>query len=130
MDDMYTSGSGAGLGITFWIFYLAFIIFFIVVMWKIYVKAGKPGWGSIVPIYNTILMLEIVDRPIWWIFLLFIPIVNFVISIIITIDLAKAFGKGTGFGVGMIFLPFIFQPILAFGSSQYQETTYIESQPL
>ncbi len=131
MDDkMYASEMSSGPGIVFWIFYFAFIIFFIFVMWKIFVKAGKPGWGCIVPIYNIILQLEIADRPIWWIFLMFIPFVNIVISIIILIDIAKAFGKGTGFGLGMLFLPFIFFPILAFDSSEYQETTYIESQPL
>ncbi len=129
-DNMYVSESSTAPGLVFWIFYFAFIVFFIVVMWKIFVKAGKPGWGTIVPIYNVILKLEIADRPIWWIFLTFIPFVNIVIEIIITLDIAKAFGKGTGFGVGMILLPFIFFPILAFDSSEYQETTYIESQPL
>ena len=70
----------------------------IVVMWKIFVKAGKPGWGCIVPIYSTILQLEIAGRPIWWIFLMLIPFVNIVVSIIVILDFAKAFGKGTGFG--------------------------------
>ncbi|MEA2095424.1 MAG: DUF5684 domain-containing protein [Candidatus Cloacimonadota bacterium] len=129
-DNMYVSESSTGPGLVFWIFYFAFISFFIVVMWKIFVKAGKPGWGCIVPIYNIILQLEIAGRPIWWIFLMFIPLVNIVISIIILIDFAKAFGKGTGFGLGMLFLPFIFFPILAFGNSEYQETVHIESQPL
>jgi ABC-type sulfate transport system permease subunit len=129
-DNMYVSESGSGLGLTFWIFYFAFIIFFFVVMWKIFVKAGKPGWGCIVPIYNIILQLEIAGRPIWWIFLMFIPFVNAIFGIIIILDIAKAFGKGTGFGIGMIFLPFIFFPILAFDRSEYQETIHIESQPL
>jgi len=130
MENIYTSGSGSGLGVAFWIFYFAFIIFFIVVMWKIFEKAGKPGWGCIVPIYNIILQLEIAGRPIWWIFLMFIPFVNAVVGIIIILDIAKAFGKGTGFAVGMIFLPIIFFPVLAFDSSEYQETIFIESQPL
>jgi len=129
-DNMYASEMSSGPGIAFWIFYFALIIFMLVVWWKIFVKARKPGWGVIIPIYNIILTLEIADRPIWWIFLMFIPFVNIVIEIIITLDIAKAFGKGTGFGVGMLFLPFIFFPILAFDSSEYQETTYIESQPL
>ena len=128
-DNMYASEMSSGPGIVFWIFYFIFIIFFAFVMWKIFVKAGKPGWGSIVPIYNVILKLEIADRPIWWIFLMFIPFVNIVIEIIITLDIAKAFGKGSGFGVGMILLPFIFFPILAFDSSEYQETIHIVSQP-
>ncbi len=126
-DNMYASEVSSGPGIVFFIFYFAFVAFMIIVMWKIFVKAGKPGWGCIVPIYNIILQLEIAGRPLWWIFLMFIPIVNFIIAIIITLDIAKAFGKGTGFGVGMILLPIIFYPILAFDSSEYQETVHIVS---
>jgi len=129
-DNMYTSESGSGLGLTFWFFYFAFIIFFIVVMWKVFVKAGKPGWGCIVPIYNIILQLEIAGRPLWWILLFLIPGVNIFIALVIILDIAKAFGKGSIFEVGMQFLPFIFFPILAFDSSEYQETIHIESQPL
>lgn len=128
-DNMYASEMSSGPGLLFWIFYFAFCIFFIVVMWKIFVKAGKPGWGSIVPIYNTILLLEIAGRPIWWIFLMFIPFVNIVIYIIVFIDFAKAFGKGTGFAIGLVFLPVIFFPILAFDNSVYQGTEYLVSQP-
>ena len=117
-DNMYASESGTGLGLAFWVFYFAFIIFMIVVMWKIFVKAGKPGWGIFIPIYNIILQLEIAGRPIWWIFLFLIPFVNIIFGIIIVLDIAKAFGKGTGFAIGMIFLPYIFFPILAFDSSE------------
>ena len=120
-DDVYSSESVAGLGIVFWIFYFAVIIFMIVVQWKIYVKAGKPGWGCIVPIYDFILKLQIACRPIWWIFLMLIPVVNIVIAIIILFDIAKAFGKSGGFAIGMFFLPIIFFPILAFDSSEYSE---------
>ncbi len=120
-DDAYAAESVAGLGIVFWIFYFALIIFFIIVQWKIYVKAGKPGWGCIVPIYNIVLQLEIACRPIWWIFLMFIPFVNIVIAIIVLFDIAKAFGKGTGFAIGMLLLPIIFFPVLAFDSSEYTE---------
>jgi hypothetical protein len=120
-DDAYSAESVAGLGIVFWIFYFIIIIFMIVVQWKIYVKAGKPGWGCIVPIYDFILKLQIACRPIWWIFLMLIPVVNIVIAIIILFDIAKAFGKGSGFAIGMLFLPIIFFPILAFDSSEYTE---------
>jgi len=88
-------------------------------MWKAFEKAGKPGWAAIIPIYNTIVMLEIADRPLWWILLLFIPIVNIVIAIIVSIDIAKGFGQGAGFGVGLALLGFIFWPILGFGNAQY-----------
>jgi hypothetical protein len=92
----------------------------IVAMWKVFTKAGQPGWASIIPIYNVYIWCKIVGRPGWWVILLFIPLVNFIIAIILCIDLAKSFGKGVGFGLGLAFLGFIFWPILGFGSAQYQ----------
>jgi hypothetical protein len=88
--------------------------------WKIYTKAGQPGWAAIVPIYNLYIWCKIVGRPWWWILLMLIPFVNFIIGIILCIDLAKSFGKGVGFGLGLVFLGIIFFPILGFGSAQYQ----------
>jgi hypothetical protein len=92
----------------------------IVAMWKVFTKAGQPGWASIIPIYNVYIWCKIVGRPAWWIILLLIPFVNFIICIILCIDLAKSFGKGAGFGIGLFLLGFIFFPILGFGSAQYQ----------
>lgn len=112
----------AGLGALvccFWIVYLAIIVAVIVGLWKMFVKAGKPGWAAIVPIYNIIVMLEIIGRPLWWIILFFIPIANIVVGIITCLDLAKSFGRGAGTAVGLILVPFIFIPILGFGSAQY-----------
>src|SRR5215207_5702210 len=86
----------------------------IVAMWKVFTKAGQPGWASIIPIYNIYIWCKIVGRPGWWVILLFIPLVNFIIAIILSIDLAKSFGKGVGFGLGLAFLGFIFWPILGF----------------
>ena len=94
-------------------------IFLIVCQWKIYTKAGKPGWASIIPIYNIVVLLEIVKKPIWWLVLLMIPLVNVVIAILIMIELAKVFGKDGGFTVGLILLPYVFYPILAFGDAKY-----------
>lgn len=91
----------------------------IVSMWMIFTKAGKPGWASIIPIYNVVVLLDIVGRPVWWILLLLIPFVNIIAIIIIYNDLSKAFGKGVGFTVGLILLSFIFLPMLAFGDAQY-----------
>jgi hypothetical protein len=88
--------------------------------WKIFTKAGQPGWAAIIPIYNLYIWCKIVGRPWWWILLMLIPFVNFVITIILCIDLAKSFGKGVGFGLGLVFLGIIFFPILGFGSAQYQ----------
>ncbi len=103
----------------FMLFYFVIIILIIVSMWKIYQKAGQPGWAAIVPIYNIVVMLHMVKKPVWWIILMFIPLVNIVIAIIIPYNLAKVFGKGGWFTFGLIILPFIFYPILAFGKSKY-----------
>jgi Na+/melibiose symporter-like transporter len=91
----------------------------IVAGWKVFTKAGQPGWASIIPFYNVYVMLTIVGKPGWWLLLFFIPIVNLVIGIIVTLELAKRFGKSGGFAVGLILLPFIFYLILAFGSATY-----------
>ena len=99
--------------------YIGVIVLVIVSIWKIFEKAGKPGWAAIVPIYNVIVLLEIVKKPTWWIVLMLIPLVNIVVAIIVYVELAKAFGKSAGFGIGMIFLSFIFLPLLAFGDDQY-----------
>ena len=93
----------------------------IISLWIIFQKANKPGWAAIIPIYNFIVYLEVVKKPWWWLFLMLIPIVNVVILIIVTHRLSLSFGKGAGFTVGLIFLPFIFYPILAFGNAKYQE---------
>ncbi len=99
---------------------LAFALFMIVSYWKVFEKAGQPGWGVLIPIYNILLLLKIAGKPGWWILLYLIPLVNIVIGIIVCIDIAKNFGKDAGFGIGLAFLGIIFYPILAFGSAQYQ----------
>jgi hypothetical protein len=102
------------------IFGLLIALLLIVAMWKVFTKAGQPGWASIIPIYNIYIWCKIVGRPWWWILLMLIPFVNFIIAIILCIDLAKSFRKGVGFGLGLVFLGIIFFPILGFGSAQYQ----------
>ena len=99
--------------------WLAIVVLAIASLWKVFAKAGQPGWAAIVPIYNGYVLLKVAGRPGWWLLLFFIPLVNFIISIIVAIDVAKAFGKGTGFGVGLAFLGFIFYPILGFGDASY-----------
>jgi hypothetical protein len=92
----------------------------IIGVWKVFAKAGQPGWAIFIPIYQTIVIIQVAKRPIWWIVLMFIPIVNLIVTLIIMIDVAKNFGKGTGYGLGLLFLPFIFFPLLGFGDDQYQ----------
>jgi len=112
-------GGGIG-GLIGFLIELAILVVIIAGVWKTFAKAGKPGWGCLIPIYNLVLLLQIAGRPIWWIVLFFVPIVNLVISIIVSIDVAKNFSKGPGFGLGLAFLGFIFYPILGFGSAQYR----------
>lgn len=100
--------------------YLAIIVLMIAGMWKVFEKAGKPGWAAIVPIYNIIVLLEIIGKPIWWILLFLIPLVNFVVLIIAAMDLAVCFGKSKGWGVGLlVILPFVGYPMLGFGDAAY-----------
>ena len=99
---------------------LLIALLLIVAMWKVFTKAGQPGWASIIPIYNLYIWCKIVGRPGWWIILLLIPFVNIIVGIILCIDMAKSFGKGVGFGIGLALLGIIFWPILGFGSAQYQ----------
>jgi Family of unknown function (DUF5684) len=113
------SPAGAAMASGIMIVYFAILLIIIASLWKIFTKAGKPGWAAIVPIYNFIVILEITCKPIWWIILLLIPFVNIIIIIILLVELAKRFGKGVGFAIGMLILPFIFYPMLAFGDSKY-----------
>lgn len=98
---------------------VALVVVMIAAMWKVFTKAGKPGWAALIPIYNMIVLLEIAGRPGWWVLLYFIPLANIIFSIIAHIDLARSFGKGTGFGVGLALLGWIFYPILGFGDARY-----------
>ena len=102
------------------IIYLAIVVFEIAAFWKVFVKAGQPGWGAIIPIYNAYLLCKIANRPGWWTILFFIPIVNIVFTIIVWNDIAKAFGRTSAFTVGLVLLSFVFVPILGFGDSQYR----------
>lgn len=111
--------AGAGLGIGFTLIWLLITVVVIAGMWKTFVKAGKPGWAAIIPIYNFVVLCEIAGKPGWWVVLLFVPVVNFVILIVLSIAVAKKFGKGTGYGLGLAFLGIIFYPMLGFGDARY-----------
>ena len=104
----------------FWIFYLALIVLFIAAWWQIFTKAGEAGWKAIIPIYNIIVLLKIVGREWWWVLLMLIPFVGLIVWIIVMLDLAKSFGRGTGFAIGLILLGPIFALILGFGSDTYR----------
>lgn len=121
--DVTSSASTAALGgsmVVTYIISLAISVLAIVAMWKIFTKADKPGWASIVPVYNIIVLFQICGMNPLLILLLFIPIANVVVYIMALIKLAGKFGKGGGFAAGLIFFNFIFMLILAFGDAEYQ----------
>jgi hypothetical protein len=112
-----------GYGMVTWIIILAIIVFQIAAWWRVFEKAGKPGWAAIIPIYNIVVLIQIAGKPVWWIILCLIPIVNLIVLLLISLGVAKNFGKGTLFGLGLLLLGFIFYPILGFGDDQYQPGT-------
>lgn len=119
LDTIPASDSGGAAGLIFFVFALAVAVFYIATVWIIFTKAGRPGWAAIIPIYNTIVLLQITGHSGWTILLFLIPFVNIVFGIIVYNDLSKAFGHGVGFMLGLLFLTPIFYPILAFGGSKY-----------
>jgi hypothetical protein len=88
--------------------------------WASFTKAGRPGWAILVPIYNTLTMIDIAGKPWWWLFLMMIPLAGIVFAIMIVIEFAKSYGKGVGFALGLAFLPFVFFPLLGFGDAEYE----------
>ena len=104
-----------------WIFYIAIIVVELVSMWKIYEKAGQPGWAAIVPIYNIVVLLKIVKMD-WWhvLIMLFVPFAAVVYGIILPYKVATSFGKDQGFAILSVFFSTITYPILAFGSAKYE----------
>ncbi|WP_137284696.1 DUF5684 domain-containing protein [Halorussus salinisoli] len=99
--------------------YLGFLVLIVASMWKVFEKADEPGWAALIPIYNTYVMLKIGDNPGWYLLLMIIPIANLYAIGKMHVGIAKAFGKGVGWGVGLWFLPFVFFPMLAFGDASY-----------
>ncbi len=111
-------GQGVGTGII--ILYLAIIVLMIVSLWITVRKAGRPGWSQIIPIWNIIELVRIAGKPLWWVILiLLIPIVNLILLILVYHGISTKFGKGAGFTVGLVLLPIVFFPILAFGKASY-----------
>ncbi|MBX7245636.1 MAG: hypothetical protein K1X53_09050 [Candidatus Sumerlaeaceae bacterium] len=98
---------------------VSLIFLMIASLWIVFAKAGQPGWTSIVPILNLYIMLKIAGKPGWWLILCIIPIVNVIVNVVMIAGLAENFGKGIGFTLGLLFLPMIFFPVLAFGDAVY-----------
>ena len=112
-------GGGAAIATSFVTFCCVGIIALVMIagLWKIFVKAGQPGWAAIVPFYNSYVMQEIVGREVWWLAILIF--LGPVWTIVIALDMAKSFGKDTLFAIGLIVFPYIFYPLLGFGDAKY-----------
>jgi hypothetical protein len=107
----------------FWVVWLGLMVLYVASFWKVFEKAGQPGWAAIVPIYNMVVMLRIAGRPGWWLVLLLIPLVNIAVAIVVMIGIAERFGRSAAFGIGLALLGLIFWPILAFGDAEYEGAT-------
>ncbi len=116
------ANNGAAFGGLIAVVALALTVVAIVAQWKMFEKAGEPGWGCIIPIYNFYLMCKIGGKPGWWVLLMLVPIVQIVVLVLVLLGVAKGFGKGTGFAVGMIVLPFVFFCLLGFGDATYDRS--------
>ena len=112
-----------------WVIALLLIALMIVAMWILFKKAGKPGWAAVVPFYDQYTLYEITWGNGWRFLMLLIPIYNIVLAILTYIRLAKAFGKDEGYAVGLVFLPQVFVPMLAFGSAAYHGVPGVTSAP-
>lgn len=135
MSDLGIDGILIGLIGTYFGLTILVVLVFIIAGWRLFSKAGKPGWAIIVPFYNLYIYTQIIKRPGWWILLYFsiaIPAVGALglvfLSIIDQLRLAKVFGRSAGFGVGLILLGWVFFPILAFSKSQYDAHRVVEGE--
>ena len=119
--DISPEALGIFAGIFMFVMFIVLIVWLIniIFQWKVFVKAGKPGWAALIPIYNVIVMFEIAGLPAWNVVLLFVPLLNVYILVKADINLSKNFGKPGMFALGLIFLPIVFWGILAFDSSVY-----------
>ncbi len=117
-----SAGFFAGFfGIFLILLVIAWAVLVIIAQWKIFTKAGKEGWKALIPVYNTYTMLQILNMEPMLCFLVLLPGANFMLGIVMNVKLAKSFGKGTGFAIGLILLPAIFEMILAFGDAKYKQ---------
>lgn len=122
------SSAFAGLFIAFLIPFIIMYVLMVVSLWKTFEKAGKPGWAAIIPVYNTLIMIEIVGKPTIWLLWCLIPCVNIVFSVWLINLMSKSYGQSEGFTIGLLFLPFIFWPILGLGSAKYIGPSAAEAQ--
>ena len=120
-EDLVAAAAVGAISAGYIVFALALIVVSLIGMWKVFTKAGKPGWAAIVPFYNAYCLFEMTFGNGWLFLLCFVPCVGTVMMVILCFKLAQAFGKGIGFGLGLLFFDFIFMMILGFGDAEYIE---------
>jgi hypothetical protein len=135
--DYSSSYSGADAGFAgaiialivacLWVIVAVYVIS-IIGMWRAFEKAGKPGWAALIPIYNLVIMIEIVGKPMIWLLWCLLPCVNWIFGIWLTNLISKSYGKNEGFTIGLLLFPWIFWPILGFSSAKYLGPSAIEAQ--
>lgn len=113
------------MSIAITLFQLAILILQVAGTWAVFKKAEQPGWKAVIPIYNLYIMTQIGNQAWWWVALLIIPVVNIYAAYRIHVGVAKSFGKGIGFGLGLAFLGILFFPLLGFGDYQYQDSSQV-----
>ena len=118
---------GFNIAIVGVVFIVLPVVLLVIPTWRIYVKAGEPGWSAIVPLFSQYTLCTVVGRPVWWLIWLLIPYVNFVFWLIFAMDLARVFSRSKGFGIGIWLLPFVFLPILGYGSAEYTAPTGVSA---
>ena len=104
------------------LFNLTLVGVFCAGIWRVYAKAGLPGWGGLIPVYNLVLWMRLGGKPGWWAIWLFVPFLNLVIYTIVTFEVAKNFGKGVAYTLGLLLVPPVFYATLGLGSAQYNAT--------
>jgi len=139
MDYNYSyTANGIGAVIMF-LFMIAFYVLIVIGLWKVFVKAGHPGWAAIIPFYNIYIWVQIAGRPTWWFWVIlagallgWIPIIGWlliigiwVMSLFLALDVAKNFGQGTGFGILLWLFSGIMYLVLGFGNYQYQQVANV-----
>lgn len=117
MPQMLAAATGSAAVLV--VIYLLVVVFELAAAWRLFTKAGRPGWAAIVPIYGTYVLVKIAGRSGWWVLLCLVPVIDLVAAAIVMYDLSRSFGRGGGFAIGLFFLSFIFVPVLAFGSATY-----------
>jgi hypothetical protein len=119
--DSASSNASSGMSSIVLVLYLAVIVVALVGMWKMFVKAGYPGWYSIVPIFNSYILIKMARKPGWWLLLSLIPFVNLWVQLVVGKEIALRFGKGQVYGLLLCGLLGIGYIILGFNSDTYSE---------